>query len=129
MLSAGDLTRMQTVQEAAMLDRCELMQRSEGAIDAYGLPAPAYTVTDYLTCGLSHSQTNREAGGRERRGTQVPVEIRRLRLPAETVLSNVDRVRVTHRFGAPITPVLYEIVGDPQRGPSGLVVELQKVTE
>lgn len=129
MLSKADLAAMQCTQVAAMVDVCELLQRTDGTPDAYGMPTPAYTVVDTVACGLSHSQTNSEAGGSERRGTQVPIEIRRLRLPADTQVSNIDRVRLAKRFGFSIEPVLYEIVGDPQRGPSGLLVQVRKVTE
>jgi hypothetical protein len=129
MLNARDMQQMQAAQEASMPDECQLLRRTDGAVDAYGVPAPAYAVAATVKCGLSHSQVNSEAGGRERRGTQVPIEIRRLRLPADTSVSNIDRVSITRRFGASITPVLYEIVGDPQRGPSGLLVQIQKVTE
>jgi hypothetical protein len=36
-------------------------------------------------------------------------------------------VRVTHRYGvALVTPELYEVVGLPQRGPSGFVAEIRR---
>lgn len=124
---------MQAVQQGAMMDECELLTRSTDATDPYGYPAEMFTVTATLQCGLSHSQTNDEAMLEFAGGTQAPMEIRQLRLAVDTSsvsdrLSNLDRIRITRRFGTAVTPVTYEIVGDPQRGPSGLLLRLQKVT-
>jgi hypothetical protein len=50
-----------------------------------------------------------------------------LRLPINTVISGVDRVRITHRFGVMLLNigVEYELIGEPMRGPSGLVLKLR----
>lgn len=131
--SAGEISRMQGVQEAALMDQCELLQRADGTADAYGIPTPGYTVVATVACGLEHSaikvDTSNEAGGSERLGTQAPTEERFLRLPRDLQVSNADRVRITRRFGAKVTPVTYELIGMPQMGPSGLLVRIQRVTE
>jgi hypothetical protein len=132
-LSPNELNRMSDVQTSAMMDQCELLRRADGAADAYGLPAVTYAVIATSVCGLEHSQikvnTSSEGGGTERLGTQVPTELRLLRLPKDAEVAHVDRIRLTKRLGFSITPVLYEIVGTPQLGPSGLLATVQKVTE
>lgn len=133
MFSAAELDRMQVVQAGTLMDQCELLRRADGVADAYGIPTPSYTVVATVACGLEHSSikvdTSNEAGGSERLGTQAPTEDRLLRLPRDTEVSNVDRVRITRRFGEKAAPVIYEIVGTPQLGPSGLLVRVQRVTE
>ena len=129
MLSRRDLDGMAATQAAGMLDECELLQRADGAADAYGIPQPTYTVVERTPCGLSHSQVGAEVSGSGRRDTQVPIDLRRLRLPVTAQIDHVDRIRMTRRFGFAITPVLYEVVGDPQRGPSGLLLQVRMVTD
>jgi hypothetical protein len=135
-LSPVELARMTAVQTAAMPDECELLQMITGAPDAYGVPTISYTLLATTRCGMEHSQVKEsassEAGGQTRhgtQGTQVPAEMRQLRLPLGTPVTNVDRIRLTKRFGAAITPVLYEVIGNPQQGPSGLLVHVQNVKE
>jgi hypothetical protein len=132
-ITPAELDRMAEVQASAMMDACELLRRSEGAPDAYGLPSVTYTVIATSACGLEHSQikagASSESGGTERLGTQVPTEMRLLRLPKDAEVAHVDRIRLTKRLGFSITPVVYEIVGTPQLGPSGLLATVQKVTE
>lgn len=130
--SVPEMGRMKVTQEGAMQDMCELLTSSE-VIDEYGVPQKTWSVEDTSICGLSHSSPNRytstegmqDAAG----GTQVAMEIRSLRLPKETVISNFGRVKITHRFGELETnPTTYEIIGDPQKGPSGLLVQIERVT-
>jgi hypothetical protein len=133
-LSPAELARMRALQTAAMQDECELLQQINGEPDAYGVPTISYRVVATTACGLSHSQTGSkagfdEAGGRGRLDTQVATEDLELRLPKGTVIRNIDRVRITKRFGQPVTPATYEIIGTPQTGPSGLLARVQNVKE
>lgn len=123
--TATELSRMQTAQDAAMQDTCVVLEYSGGATDDYGMPLPAiYTAGDTLACGLD---TNPR--GEAMSGAQVAMVDARLRLPIGTVLDVRDRIRVTHRFGVAITAETYEILGVPRRGPSGLLVDLKRVTD
>lgn len=108
-----------------MQDECVFLERGSASTDSYGMPVVSYTAGDTSECGLNDAP-KREAMG----GAEVPLVDATLRLPlaAETSISNVDRVQLTKRFGAAITAVTYQFVGKPRRGPSGLTVQLQKVT-
>lgn len=132
-MTPAELSRMAGVQTSAMPDECEVLRRTTGAADAYGMPAVTYSVVATAPCGLEHSQiradASNEAGGRERLGTQVATEVKLLRMPSGTDVRSTDRVRITKRFGQPVTPLTYEVVGVPQAGPSGLLARIQKVTE
>jgi hypothetical protein len=123
--ATAELTRMQATQDAAMQDTCIVMAYSGGAEDDYGMPLPAvYTAGETLACGLN-TNPRREA----MTGAQVAMVDARLRVPIDTVLDVRDRLRITHRFGVAITDETYEILGVPRRGPSGLLVDLKRVTD
>lgn len=121
--SVDELSLMQTYQEAAMQDTCVIEQYGE-TTDEYNNPNPFYTDSDALDCGLEHLNP------REVHGTgQVPIIDARLRLPLDTEIDTRDRIRITYRFGVALTtPERYEIIGQPRRGPSGLVIDLKKHT-
>jgi len=120
------LSRMQDANEAAMWDTCRLVVRVTGAVDAYGHPAEMWAegATD-VACGLDLRSSYEVL-----RGTQVPRYDARLRLPIDTEITNVDRVKVTHRHGVALaTPLVFEFIGQPRRGPQGLLVELKTLTD
>jgi len=121
-ISRDELDRMQTTQEAAMLDTCILMRYSE-TMDSMNHPVPTWTDGPVLPCGLDMT------GGREQRGSQRNLVTwdARLRLPINTDLNLKDRVRIILRFGQPCVPIVYELDGPPEQGPSGLVAPLKKV--
>ena len=120
-LRPGELTGLQVTQEGHMMDTCVRLVYA-AATDAYGIPQPTYTpAATSLACGFNPS--SREMMN------QVPDVEAVLRLPADTVLDNRDRIRITYRFGTAVTNEDYEIAGLPRRGPSGLLVPLKKVTD
>lgn len=108
-----------------MQDICQLGARSAGAADDFGVPAEVYTYGQSLYCGY------RELSPRELQGmTEVARFDGELRLPVDTAIDDIDRVRITHRYGVALaTPRVYELAGDARRGPSGLVVQLVEVTD
>jgi hypothetical protein len=62
-------------------------------------------------------------------GTEVVLTDAVLRLPIDSVVTNVDRVQVTHRYGEMLlTPWTFAVIGMPRRGPSGLLLNLRLVT-
>jgi hypothetical protein len=128
--SIAELSSMQATQVAAMMDCCDIMTHTPGAADERGLPAVTYPVSATgVPCGFEHSKTDREFMGATRAGTQVPTYDGSLRLPINTVITERDRVRITARFGVTeTTPTIYEVVGLPRKGPSGLYVRLNKLT-
>lgn len=122
--SMDELARMQAAQADGMQDRCTISHYSAGAVDAYGKPAPAWTADSAATaCGLN-SSAHREVMD----GAQVVVTDAVLRLPIDTVIGARDRITVTQRFGAAITPQYFEVLGEPMRGPSGLRVNLRTLS-
>ncbi len=53
-----------------------------------------------------------------------------LRLPLDTVLDSRDRVLLLTRHGRALTtPLLFDLLGAPVPGPSGLVVLVEEVTD
>lgn len=121
-ISRDELEGMQETQEAAMFDTCVPMKYSE-VLDSIGHPTPTWTDGDLQPCGLDMT------GGREQRGSQRNLVTwdARLRLPIGSDLGLKDRVRIVLRFGRPCTPIVYEVDGPAEQGPSGLVVPLKKV--
>lgn len=123
--TSTELSRMQDTQESAMQDTCKVGVYSSGSTDGYGVPNPTYTYGSALQCGLEHVRPREvQASG------QVAVISARLRLPIGTLIATRDRIQVTHRYGAALASAqVFEIVGPPERGPSGLVVNLMVVTD
>ncbi len=126
-LSAGELAAMQITQEAAMPDTCVISAYSDGSLAPNGKPRAIYTDGLATICGFSAVATI--GGWREIRDTaQVPATDGTIRLPISKNVSNLDRIRITHRFGvALIAPETFEIVGQPKRGPSGLLVPVRRI--
>jgi hypothetical protein len=125
--TTGELEAMQSTQQVAMQDQAQLLERSSASDDDYGLPVETFTAGTLYDCGLDPSAM--DEGMDE---TEVVMMDAKLRLPlsAQDDLDNVDRIKITKRFGVTLTaqPV-YEIVGDPERGPSGLVLNLKLLTD
>lgn len=125
--SSEELSRMQSTQEDAMQDTCVLLTRSEASTDEYNLPVVEWTESDPISCGLGFESPDREEGMDL---AEVAMAEPKLRLPIDTDITNVDRVRMTYRFGVALdTALTFELVGNPTRGPSGLVVQLKAVTD
>ena len=128
-LLPSDLAAMQRDAVSSMNDTCELLAHGTGAVDAYGKPVSTYAVIGTSACGVEHANAIGE-GGRPSEAlgkTEVPRMTRQLRLPLTADVNHLARVRVTHRHGvAVVAPELYEVVGLPQRGPSGFVAEIRR---
>jgi len=45
-------------------------------------------------------------------------------------VANIDRVRVTHRYGEALgSPLVFDAIGEPRHGPSALLLDLRTTTE
>lgn len=124
--TADELTAMRAVQTGAMMDTCTLRKWAP-TVDSYGTEIPAYTDTTDVSCGLDVTP-----GGREQRrpdGTITMISATlRLSLDDGAVLTEEDRITVTKRNGETLSPALaYGIDGQPQRGPTGYVLQLVEV--
>ena len=128
MLTAADLAGMRATQIAAMGDTCTL-RRWNPTVDDYGTEVPAYTDTTGVACGLD--VTGGTGAGERRRpdGTITTIGATlRLSLVDGAGLTEEDRITVTHRHGELLAPALaYGIDGQPQRGPTGYVLQLVEV--
>lgn len=125
--TVDELSRMQSTQESAMMDTCQIKRRMESGTDDYGYPIEAYEVIYTGDCGFDAS-SNKEVMD----GTQVAVVDAVMRLPLDTLddFDNLDRIKVTYRFNVEDEePQTFEIMGIPERGPSGLVLNLRLVTD
>lgn len=123
-LTAGERELMEGTQEAAMMDTCLIAEPSTTE-DAYNNPVAAWTWSSATEseCGFNPSPSREVM-------RQVPECDAVLRLPVDTTISAVARVRITKRFGeTQSSPRNYEVIGNPRRGASGLLVWLRKVTD
>lgn len=125
-LTTTQLSRMQDANESAMWDTCYLVTRLAGALDAYGIPEEQWVQAASSTvCGLD-LRSSREV----LYNSTVWLYDARLRLPIDTDITNLDRIKVTHRHGVELdTPLVFEIIGQPRRGPQGLLLELKTLTD
>ncbi len=121
----SELAELRQAQEGHMLDRCVILAY-HASRDSYGLPKPAYTTGEEIPCGLDEgNRTEQQSIG------HVPLTDAVLRLPLTATITSLSRVRVTRRHGEAVRspqPV-YEVVGVPRLGASGLLVNLRLVTE
>ena len=122
--TTDELAALETDQEAHMMDICTI-GAYRAVPDGYGIPTPTYTAGSAIICGLNEN-VRQEV---QSRGEVVMVDAV-LRLPVGTVVDSRDRITITHRFGGELTvkPV-YNIIGNPRRGASGLLLNLALVTE
>lgn len=118
-----ELSRMQGTQDSAMMDSCKILAYS-AVVDDYGNAAETYTAGDEMDCGFDPT-ANREVMD----DTEVVITDAALRLPIDTDVSNLDRIQITKRHGVAVTAETYEIIGNKERGPSGLVLKLRLVTD
>lgn len=118
-----ELARMQGLQESAMQDTCVVLTHQANTGD-YGYGVPGYASGVPIPCGFNPKA--REVMG----DTEIALTDGSLRLPLNTAVTNLDRVILTHRFDVQLVPgEVYEIMGVPERGPSGLRLNLRVVTD
>jgi hypothetical protein len=120
----GELDGMRATQDSAMMDTCILGERVELSRDVYGMPVVGWSWGDPVICGLNPVKHVEIMDG-----TEVVLTDAMLRLPIDTVITHVDRVQITHRYGeALIMPWVFACIGMPRRGPSGLLLNLRMIT-
>lgn len=123
--STTELSRMQAHQTASMMDRGRVLVYA-ATDDDYGTGAGAATYTAQASTVCGWKPTAKEV----LHNGQVAITDGKLRLPFGTVVSNLDRFELTHRHGVALALAeTYEILGQPERGPSGLVLNLRMVTD
>lgn len=124
MIDANDLAMMREAQGVTMHDICVPLTRIDGARDAYNRPQELYLPGLPTACGL-----DMRASKEVQQETRLPLYDARLRLPVGTDVTHLDRIKVTHRYGEALTTALYyDVIGEPLRGPSGLLLNLRTAT-
>jgi hypothetical protein len=122
--NAADLVRMRATQVAHMQDECVIGRFS---ITPNSMNEQVRTITYELTpttCGLDMRT------GIERHSAQFTTLTydASVRLPITVTVDKKDQIKITKRFGETLAvPLIYEIVGPIQRGPSGIRLLLKKV--
>jgi len=124
--SSAELTAMQAAQEAHMMDTCVIRRYVDGQGDDYGPDGPpSYPEDAPIACGFKPASVREIMDG-----TQVAMKTAEIRLPIDTEIDAKDHIRITERFGETLlTNEVYRIVGEPKRGPSGLVLQVETVSE
>lgn len=117
--SPDELAGMQATQESAMMSEAYILVYSRTQ-DA-GEPVEIWTQSpNPIKIGLD-TKVSKEI----RKDDQTILNTSgRARLPIDTIIDEKDKLKIITRFGQPITPIEYALAGIPERGPSGLVVDL-----
>lgn len=126
LIQAQELSRMRQAQAETLNDTIQHIRR-QTATNEYGQPDVTWVLAESYACGFQPV-----AKPEAMNDTEVPLVDAKLRLPLtlESTIAHTDRVKLTHRFGEALAdPQTYEIVGLPERGPSGLVYNLKRVTD
>lgn len=124
LLTAGELDWMRATQADHMNDTCVILVYGS-TTDENNMPKPAYPAGSPMACGF-RARTPREVLQR----AEVAMSDGDIRLPVGTTIDRRSRIKITKRHGATLSPAeVYEIIGEPLRGPSGLVVLLKRATD
>lgn len=125
--TAAELTSMRACQTAFMGDSCQIgtVSRSQSATGELIDAAASYG--SELACGLEMTGGLQRNEFRTQDGTVVFADAK-MRLPHGTALGVRDLVKVTKRQGTAITPMVYEVMGEPLIGSTGVVCYLRRVT-
>lgn len=131
-LTASDLACMRTTQATSFMDECYRMVYTPGASGSYGKKKESYVqASTPLACAVGYLKAGSYGGGTASAEVmdQVSLFSTYIRLPYDATITHKDRIKVTKRFGEDITPITYEIIGEIRRGPTALIVDVQKVTD
>lgn len=124
MFPAEDLTNMRATAVEHMMDICKLQAVVE-TTDTFGEEVQTWPADGAeLTCGLDMKP------GFERHGVDNVIlnYDATLRLPITSTPDVKDKIKITKRFDeALVVPLVYEIVGTIQRGPSGIRLLLKRI--
>lgn len=124
-LQSEELDRLQSNQESSLMDAGKIYSYSDSTTDNYGNPAPSYAVGDVVACGYKPRSTREVQQGNE----TITID-GELRLAHGTVITSKDRFELTKRYGETLSPtLLFYVVGLPAIGPSGVVVNLKRVSD
>lgn len=124
LIGANDLAAMRAVYGKSLHDTCDLMPRTTTTAD------DGQVVEDWVRSGSSACGFEPTGGAEQRRADMTILAYdAKLRLPLGTAITYLDKVKITRRYGTTLsTPLTFQVEGDPQQGPTGLVCLLKRVT-
>lgn len=124
MLGNGTIGRLRQINDRGLMDRCVILEHAAGSTNGYGLANVTYTAGSGVNCLFRP-----EKRGEGMDQSDVPLADARMRLEMGTEIRAVDRVRLTHLHGDALAqPEDYEIIGEPRRTYTGIVLRLKLVT-
>ena len=124
MFSTADLSNMRQAQTDHMMDTCVIQTYTSGS-NTFGEETVTYTDGSAISCGLD-MRPGLERHSAEYTTSEYDATIR---LPITSAPDMRDRVKVTKRFGETLsTALVFEITGSIQRGPSGIRLQINRVT-
>ena len=124
--TADEIAGLQSSQESFMQDTCQVGVRGSSQ-DALGELVDTFTYGSAQACGLTMSGGLQRNEFRTSDGTIVYADAA-LRLAHDAVVTSDDTVKITHRYGSAVTNVIYEVMGEPLVGSSGIVCYLRRVS-
>lgn len=112
--TADELAYLRATQDGHMMDTC-VIQTHAYTDNTYNEQVESWKDGKETACGLEMT------AGNERHGSDASTLVydATLRLPIGTTANIKDRIKITKRHGAVITPIIFDVVGTVQRGSSG----------
>ena len=125
--TAAELDSMRACQTSFMADACQIgtIARTQSATGELIEAAAVYGVE--TACGLEMLGGLQRNEFRTQDGSVVYADAK-LRLPHGTSVAVRDVVKITKRQAVAITPIVYEVMGLPIVGVSGVVCSLRQVS-
>ncbi len=123
-----ELGTFQSTQESAMQDTCIIANPSTTE-DGYNWPVETWNFANGTESVCGYKPTTKPEGQAD---TQVAMfdAVVRLPLSRESLITSTTRVKITKRYGVTLTTQpIYKVISGAERGPSGLVVKLERVTD
>ena len=126
--TADKLARLQSTQEASMQDTCIILNSSTTE-DDYNLPVETWNWNNGTESICGYKPTTKEEGQTDSQVAMFDAELR-LPLSRDSLIASTTRIKITKRFGVTLsTQPVYKVISGAERGPSGLVVKLELVTD
>lgn len=127
-VTTNDLARMRDDAESTMRDRCEVGRWTSLGEDERGQEKFSFTYGAEIRCGFKPGGGSQGGGQREvMPGSETSMYEATFRLPVGTVIENVDRLKLTKRYGEALgKPEYFSVVGTPFLGPTALVVRVNR---
>lgn len=125
--ATDEIAALQDAQESFMQDSCQIGARTSTQ-DSLGELVDAFTYGQATPCGFKMDGGLQRNEFRTVDGAVVYADAE-ARLPVGTTVSADDKVKITARFGVTLAAALvYEVMGEPLIGPSGIVCYLRAVS-